>query len=292
MNQEKIGKFILDLRKEKNMTQNELADKLGITDRAISKWENGRGMPDLSLLMPLCEILGISINELLSGEKLNKQNYQEKLEENFINTIDYTDKKIRKIKKVFIIILSIILTVITIIGILFAIDMNRIKNNKPVLFSNCLFRNWGYSYIQPVGIQDSKIESTIRDYLIKKGDNEYNKYENEKTFISMKTYLIEEKNEQYNVYAWVLEGKYYIEDEEIKQDSCSSIPYKFIVENRNGEFAVVDFKIPRDGSYYTSDIKSLFPSNVRNNMENIYIDGTIEKLQLNIEQQIELYFHK
>ena len=50
MNQEKIGKFILDLRKEKNMTQNELADKLGITDRAISKWENGRGMPDLSLL--------------------------------------------------------------------------------------------------------------------------------------------------------------------------------------------------------------------------------------------------
>ena len=292
MNQEKIGKFILDLRKEKNMTQNELADKLGITDRAISKWENGRGMPDLSLLMPLCEILGISINELLSGEKLNKQNYQEKLEENFINTIDYTDKKIKRIKKVFIIILSVILTIIAIIIILFTIDINRMKKNKQVLFSNFLFRNWGYSYIQPVNIQDSKIENTIRDYLIKKSDNEYNKYENEKTFISIKIYLIKEKNAQYNVYAWVLDGKYYIEDEEIKQDSGSSIPYKFIVEDRDGEFVVVDSKRPRDGNYYTSDMKLLFPSNVRNNMENIYMDGTIEKLQLDIEQQTKLYFHK
>ena len=93
MDQEKIGKFIAKLRKEKNMTQNELAESLGITDRAISKWKNGRGMPDLSLLTPLCEILGVSINELLSGERLDKKDYQEKLEENFINTIDYIDKK-------------------------------------------------------------------------------------------------------------------------------------------------------------------------------------------------------
>ena len=73
MNQEKIGKFIAKLRKEKNMTQIELAESLGITDRAISKWENGRGMPDLSLLTPLCEKLGVSINELLSGERLDKK---------------------------------------------------------------------------------------------------------------------------------------------------------------------------------------------------------------------------
>jgi transcriptional regulator with XRE-family HTH domain len=73
MNQEKIGKFICELRKEKNLTQKELADKLNITDRAVSKWENGRGLPDLSLLMPLCKELDISINELLSGERLNKK---------------------------------------------------------------------------------------------------------------------------------------------------------------------------------------------------------------------------
>ena len=71
MDQEKIGKFIAKLRKEKNMTQNELAQRLGITDRAISKWENGRGMPDLSLLTPLCEILDVSIYGTVLGYNVN-----------------------------------------------------------------------------------------------------------------------------------------------------------------------------------------------------------------------------
>ncbi len=96
MNQEVIGKFIADCRKRKKITQSELAEKLGITDRAISNWENGKNMPDLSLFKPLCEILDITINELLSGERLSKENYQEKLEENIVNTIDYSTKKISK----------------------------------------------------------------------------------------------------------------------------------------------------------------------------------------------------
>ncbi len=96
MNQEKIGKFILELRKEKNMTQMDLADKIGVTDRAISKWENGKGMPDLSLIQPLCKELGITINDLLSGEKIDKNDYQEKFEENVLNTIKYSNEKIIK----------------------------------------------------------------------------------------------------------------------------------------------------------------------------------------------------
>lgn len=63
MDQEKIGKFILECRKSKNLTQSELAEKLGITDKSVSNWENGRNMPDLSLFKPLCEILDISIND-------------------------------------------------------------------------------------------------------------------------------------------------------------------------------------------------------------------------------------
>mgnify|MGYP002519172565 FL=1 len=94
MNQEKIGKFILTCRKEKKLTQTELAEKLGVTDKSISNWENGRNMPDLSLFKPLCEILNISINDLISGEKISKDKYQEKLEENIITTIDYTNKKV------------------------------------------------------------------------------------------------------------------------------------------------------------------------------------------------------
>lgn len=94
MNQEKIGKFIAECRKAKKLTQSELAEKLGVTDKSVSNWENGRNMPDLSLFKTLCELLDISINDLISGEKLSKEIYQEKLEENIINTIDYTNKKV------------------------------------------------------------------------------------------------------------------------------------------------------------------------------------------------------
>lgn len=96
MDQIKTGKFILELRKEKEMTQKELAEKLGVTDRAVSKWENGRGMPDVSLMKPLCEILGITVSELLSGERIKKEEYQEKSEFRFLDTIEITEKKIKK----------------------------------------------------------------------------------------------------------------------------------------------------------------------------------------------------
>lgn len=105
MNQEKIGKFIAENRKLKKMTQVELAEKLGVSDRSVSKWENGKCMMDLSLFEPLCKELDISINELLSGERISKEEYQEKLEENIVNTIDYSKKEIEKekIKKSYII---------------------------------------------------------------------------------------------------------------------------------------------------------------------------------------------
>ncbi len=96
MNQEKIGKFIAKCRKDKKITQEELAEKLGVTNRSVSRWENGINMPDLSLFKPLCDELGITINEFLSGEKISKADYQEKFEENMINTIDYTNKKINE----------------------------------------------------------------------------------------------------------------------------------------------------------------------------------------------------
>ena len=100
MNQEKIGKFIAKCRKDKKMTQSELAEKLGVTDKSIGNWENGRNMPDLSLFKPLCDVLGITINDLLSGEKISKDKYQEKFEENIVNTIDYSTKKINKYSNV------------------------------------------------------------------------------------------------------------------------------------------------------------------------------------------------
>ena len=89
MNQEKIGKFILKCRKNKNMTQSDLAEKLGVTDKSIGNWENGRNMPDLSLFKPLCDTLGITINDLLSGEVIDKDKYQEKFK--YILIDEYQD---------------------------------------------------------------------------------------------------------------------------------------------------------------------------------------------------------
>ena len=95
MNQEKIGKFIAQCRKEKNMTQQDLSEKLGVSSKTVSNWENGRNMPDLSLFKPLCEELDINLNDFLSGEKVKETEYQKKLEENIINTINFSNNKLR-----------------------------------------------------------------------------------------------------------------------------------------------------------------------------------------------------
>ena len=98
MDQIKIGKFIAELRKTKNMTQQQLGEKIGVSSKTISKWETGKGMPDLSSLKPLSDCLEISINELLSGEKIEEEKYADKLEENIINTIEYSDKQVNNKK--------------------------------------------------------------------------------------------------------------------------------------------------------------------------------------------------
>ena len=84
MDQIKIGKFIAECRKKNNLTQMQLAEKLNITDRAISKWENGKGMPDSSIMLDLCNELKISVNELLSGEVIEMNEYEKQAEENLI----------------------------------------------------------------------------------------------------------------------------------------------------------------------------------------------------------------
>lgn len=84
MNQVEIGKFIAQCRKNKNLTQLQLAEKLKITDRAISKWETGKGMPDSSIMLELCNELDITVNELLSGEMIEMDYYDKKAEENLL----------------------------------------------------------------------------------------------------------------------------------------------------------------------------------------------------------------
>ena len=117
MNQEKIGKFISELRKEKNMTQEQLAEKLGISNKSVSRWENGKTMPDYSLLSDICNEFDITINELLSGEKIEKENYISKAEENLISLKKRLDKT-HKILDVFLDVLSKISLILLIVRIL------------------------------------------------------------------------------------------------------------------------------------------------------------------------------
>lgn len=93
MDQIKIGKFIAECRKDAKLTQAQLADKLNITDKAISKWERGIAMPDPSIMLELCEILDISVNELLSGEKIDMENKNEKDEQLLLDMAKEIEKK-------------------------------------------------------------------------------------------------------------------------------------------------------------------------------------------------------
>ena len=93
MDQWKTGRFIAECRKEKNLTQMQLAEKLGITDKAISKWERGVSMPDTSIMLELCDILGISVNELLSGEKINMENNNQKNEQLLLDMAKEAEQK-------------------------------------------------------------------------------------------------------------------------------------------------------------------------------------------------------
>ncbi|MBR5529405.1 MAG: helix-turn-helix domain-containing protein [Oscillospiraceae bacterium] len=125
MDQVKIGKFIADCRKKANLTQMQLAEKLGITDRAISKWETGKSLPDSSLMLSLCDILGITVNDLLSGEVIEMDNYNKELENKLLELVrqkEESDKRLLKLELVVGILSMVVLFVPILIGALLPME--------------------------------------------------------------------------------------------------------------------------------------------------------------------------
>ena len=100
MDQIKIGKFIAERRKLKNLTQAQLAEKLNITDRAVSKWENGRSLPDSSIMLELCEMLEITVNDLLSGEVVVMEKYNKELENNLLEIVKEKERADRRLLRI------------------------------------------------------------------------------------------------------------------------------------------------------------------------------------------------
>ncbi|MDE6749417.1 MAG: helix-turn-helix domain-containing protein [Lachnospiraceae bacterium] len=112
MDQVKIGRFIAERRKEANLTQMQLAEKLNITNRAVSKWETGKAMPDTSLMLDLCNILKISVNDLLSGEVVSMENYNKQLEQNLLEMVkqkEDADKRLLSLEIFILVLVTVIL---------------------------------------------------------------------------------------------------------------------------------------------------------------------------------------
>lgn len=117
MDQIKTGRFIKELRTEKQLTQREIAERLNISEKTVSKWETGNGLPEVSLMLPLCKILEISVNELLSGERLDTEKYYEKAEENILSlSADKTEPRTKNV----ICTVSCVLTIVSALAIILA----------------------------------------------------------------------------------------------------------------------------------------------------------------------------
>lgn len=144
MDQLKIGAFIAERRKMKSLTQAQLAEKLNITDRAVSKWENGRSLPDASIMLELCEILDISVNDLLVGEVVAVDKYNKELENRLLEIIKekkLTDRRLLKLE----VVIGVLSTIICIAFILFAsyaplLDWQRIL----IIFSGLILALVGF----------------------------------------------------------------------------------------------------------------------------------------------------
>ncbi|HPF82573.1 MAG TPA: helix-turn-helix domain-containing protein [Bacilli bacterium] len=126
MNQEKIGKFISKLRKEKNMTQEQLAEKLNVSNKSVSRWENGKTLPDYSIMIYLCETLDVSLNELIKGNRLTDKDFKNEAENNLKEVLKDVDNKNKKFEnKMLGILMFNTLIAMFIINIL---PLNSIKN--------------------------------------------------------------------------------------------------------------------------------------------------------------------
>ncbi len=146
MDQKKIGRFIAELRKEKGMTQKNLAEKLFMTDKAVSKWECGYSMPDNSVMLKLCEIFEISVNELLSGERLSSVDYNKKAEENIMTLIQENNDSKKKGRRQFVISTAAVI----LLALYFYWFINRITANSLRILDFIDFIALNVDFVLPV----------------------------------------------------------------------------------------------------------------------------------------------
>lgn len=136
MDQIKIGKFIAACRKEQGMTQAALAEKLGISDRAVSKWETGKSMPDSGIMLELCSFLGINVNELLSGEKIMTEVYDKRAEENLLEMRRQVEEKNRQLLRTeYLIVIPVVAMGLVLILVAGLVEMSSVWRGTLIFFA-------------------------------------------------------------------------------------------------------------------------------------------------------------
>ena len=265
MDQNKSGKFIAKLRKDKNMTQESLAEKMGVSINAVSKWERGLSFPDASLYKKLCKELDINIEELINGEKDNSEEAKEKA---IISTIKETNK-IKENSKRLIIILSTIFVIIVFGLIYYNINLKvNLVNDSDYLYDEVI------NFIREKEFEENP-DSKEKDFNV---------------FYSYHPFGIEKNNNYKYVYMWIYNQSYYIEKEEygsgLASSSSSSIPIKAIFKDNK----LQDIIYPRDGNNYVPSIKEMFPGIIEYQVLNFDNEKNINKLFNDVEQKKNIYY--
>lgn len=289
MNQIKTGRFIALLRKEKNMTQEELAQKLSVSAKSISRWETGRTMPDWSVLQELCSQLGITVNEFFNGDRIPDSILKEKTEDMLVETINSEHKKRKKSIGILLTVIILLSLIFSTVSVMFAIDANRMTNGKPVVFST-----WGFYYWPPADLSEEYMTTAIKNYFsFEREHHPYTDGSDPRTFVSLKLLGKEDRGDTVTVYAWVVDATWYINSDGVPEEgSASSVPYRLTLSKTEDGYRVTACDQPRDGGLYVDSIKELFPVRVRKKVENVQFDGTVEKLLYDIQTQVDLYYRR
>lgn len=265
MDQNKSGKFIAKLRKEKNMTQEQLAEKMGVSINAVSKWERGLSFPDVSLYKKLCKELGINIEELINGEKDTSEEAKEKA---IISTVKEKEKIKKNSKKVLVLFLVIFIIILS----------SFVYYNKALKIN--LVSDSDYLYDEVINFIKEKEFDENPD----SNCNDFN------VFYSYHGFGVEKKHNYKYVYMWIYQQSYYIESEEVGAglaiSSGSSIPIKAIFKDNK----LQDIVYPKDGSEYVSSIKEMFPGIIEYQVLNFDKEKNINKLFNEVEQKKNIYY--
>lgn len=267
MNQDKTGKFIAKLRKEKNMTQEELSEKMGVSINAVSKWERGISFPDVSLYKKLCSELGISIEELINGQKDSSEEAKEKA---IINTVKEASK-VKKNKNILIAIIVLSFTLI-ISGLIIYFKSTKLD----------LIYDSDELYIKSIDY--------LRNQEFK--NNKHSKEKDFNVFFSYHGFGIEKKDNYKYVYMWVYNQSYYIEKEEygsgLAISSGISLPYKFTFKDNE----IINIEYPRNNNnYYTQDINNIFPEAIAKQIINFDKEKNINILSNEVTDKKNKYYN-